>query len=232
MRQVMVRYKVKPDRAAENEELVRAVYEELQRTAPAGLRYATFRARGRRQLRPRRRSSRGRAQPADARWRRSRASRRASRDRCDEAAGRSRELHEVGSYRFMAMRAARCHRVVPPGAAHRRPPSARARSTRELLRWRTERIDAGCAAPTTRSGWAAASAAGSSSAPTRRPVWLPYVEVERVDEVTDRARRLGASVLLEPREGPAGWRSVVATPEGGEIAFWQPKARRSGWGAA
>ena len=43
MRQVMVRYKVKPDRVEENEELVRAVYEELARVAPAGLRYATFR---------------------------------------------------------------------------------------------------------------------------------------------------------------------------------------------
>ena len=43
MRQVMVRYKVKPDRVAENEELVRAVYDELERVAPAGLRYATFR---------------------------------------------------------------------------------------------------------------------------------------------------------------------------------------------
>ena len=42
MKQVMVRYKVKPDRAVENEELVRAVYQELERTAPAGLRYATF----------------------------------------------------------------------------------------------------------------------------------------------------------------------------------------------
>jgi hypothetical protein len=42
MKQVMVRYKVKPDRAQENEELVRAVYDELQRTTPAGLRYATF----------------------------------------------------------------------------------------------------------------------------------------------------------------------------------------------
>jgi hypothetical protein len=30
-------------------------------------------------------------------------------------------------------------------------------------------------------------------------------------------------VLLAPREGPAGWRSVVRTPAGGEIAFWQPK---------
>ena len=39
----------------------------------------------------------------------------------------------------------------------------------------------------------------------------------------EHARRLGASVLLEPREGPAGWRSVVSTLEGGQIAFWQPK---------
>jgi hypothetical protein len=38
----MVRYQVKPDRAAENEALVRAVYDELKRTSPPGLRYATF----------------------------------------------------------------------------------------------------------------------------------------------------------------------------------------------
>ena len=42
MRRVMVRYKVKPDQVEANEELVRAVYEELDRTSPAGLRYATF----------------------------------------------------------------------------------------------------------------------------------------------------------------------------------------------
>jgi hypothetical protein len=41
MRRVMVRYRVKPDRAAENEDLVRAVYAELASTQPAGLRYAT-----------------------------------------------------------------------------------------------------------------------------------------------------------------------------------------------
>ena len=43
MRQVMVRYKVKPERVGENEELVRAVYEELRRADPPGLRYATYR---------------------------------------------------------------------------------------------------------------------------------------------------------------------------------------------
>jgi hypothetical protein len=58
---------------------------------------------------------------------------------------------------------------------------------------------------------------------TRRPIWLPYVAVSQIAEATDRARGLGAAVLLEPREGPAGWRSVVATPAGGEIAFWQAK---------
>jgi hypothetical protein len=42
MRTVMVRYRVKPEHVAENEELVRAVYEELERTRPDGLRYGTF----------------------------------------------------------------------------------------------------------------------------------------------------------------------------------------------
>ena len=61
----------------------------------------------------------------------------------------------------------------------------------------------------------------------RRPLWLPYVEVPEIAEVTKRARKLGASVLMEPREGPAAWRSVVATRSGGEIAFRQPKIRRA-----
>jgi hypothetical protein len=39
----MVQYKVKADQVAENERYVRAVYEELQRVKPPGLRYATFR---------------------------------------------------------------------------------------------------------------------------------------------------------------------------------------------
>ena len=39
----MVRYKVRPGRADENESLVRAVYAELARGRPEGLHYATFR---------------------------------------------------------------------------------------------------------------------------------------------------------------------------------------------
>ena len=59
---------------------------------------------------------------------------------------------------------------------------------------------------------------------TERPFWLPYVEVAEIVEATERARLLGASVLLPPREGPAGWRSVLSAPAGGEVALWQPKS--------
>jgi hypothetical protein len=39
----MVRYRVKPEHVAENEELVQAVFAELDRTQPEGFRYASFR---------------------------------------------------------------------------------------------------------------------------------------------------------------------------------------------
>jgi len=42
MPQVMARYRVHPDQVAENEQLVRAVYDELAATEPEGLHYATF----------------------------------------------------------------------------------------------------------------------------------------------------------------------------------------------
>jgi hypothetical protein len=38
----MVRYKVRPERAADNESLVKAVYEQLNRERPGELHYATF----------------------------------------------------------------------------------------------------------------------------------------------------------------------------------------------
>lgn len=63
---------------------------------------------------------------------------------------------------------------------------------------------------------------------TRRPTWLPYVEVSEIHAATERARRLGASVLLEPRACPMGWRSVVSTDAGGEIAFWADRRRALG----
>ena len=93
----------------------------------------------------------------------------------------------------------------------------------ELLSWRPERIDAGSGSYLTLE-LGGGFGGGIVECATRRPLWLPYVEVDSVDAATEGAGRLGASVLLAPREGPAGWRSVVTTPAGGEIAFWQAKA--------
>jgi uncharacterized protein len=56
-----------------------------------------------------------------------------------------------------------------------------------------------------------------------RAYWLPYVEVADIAAVVESARVLGASVLLPPREGPVGWRSVLAAPDGGVFALWEPK---------
>ena len=50
-----------------------------------------------------------------------------------------------------------------------------------------------------------------------------HVEVDRIDRSTERAGEVGAVVLLEPREGPSDWRSVVSSLHAGEIALWQPK---------
>jgi predicted enzyme related to lactoylglutathione lyase len=92
----------------------------------------------------------------------------------------------------------------------------------QLCGWHPEVIDAG-------SGSYVAMELGGGlgggivECGTRRPLWMPYVEVAEIRGATEGARRLGASVLLEPREGPAGWRSVVTAPAGGEVAFWQPK---------
>ena len=92
----------------------------------------------------------------------------------------------------------------------------------QLCGWRPERID-------DRNGAYLALELGRGlgggivECGTKRSLWLPYVEVGDIAGATGLARRLGASVLLEPREGPAGWRSVVATPAGGELALWQPK---------
>lgn len=43
MGQVLVRYKVKPDQAGENERLVKQVFAELKQVAPPGLRYGALR---------------------------------------------------------------------------------------------------------------------------------------------------------------------------------------------
>lgn len=92
----------------------------------------------------------------------------------------------------------------------------------ELCGWRTERVDVG-AGSYLAVGLGDSIGGGIVQCPTPHAVWLPYVEVPDIVEMTDRARLCGARVVIAAREGPAGWRSVISTPAGGEIALWQPK---------
>jgi predicted enzyme related to lactoylglutathione lyase len=92
----------------------------------------------------------------------------------------------------------------------------------ELCGWQAERVHAGPGSYTALQ-LGGEVGGGVVECETCRPLWLPYVEVSAIADVTERAGELGASVLLEPREGPAGWRSVIAAPAGGELALWQPK---------
>jgi predicted enzyme related to lactoylglutathione lyase len=92
----------------------------------------------------------------------------------------------------------------------------------ELLGWRPQRVRAAS------SSYLAIDFDGSIGGGivecgTRRPLWLPYVEVDGVEQMTEHARRLGAAVLLDPCEGPSGWRSVVSSPVAGEVALWELK---------
>jgi uncharacterized protein len=97
----------------------------------------------------------------------------------------------------------------------------------ELLGWRPELIEV---AP--RSYLALDLGEGPSGGivecGTERALWLPYVSVPDIAAVTERARAIGAEVMLEPREGLAGWRSVITMPDAGEIALWQSKGWRPG----
>jgi hypothetical protein len=99
MKRVMVRYKVKPDRVAENEALVRAVYDELERAQPADLRYATFRLDDGVSFVhvSTSETADGRSPLADVTA--FKQFQENVRDRCDEAPVVT-ELHQIGSYRF------------------------------------------------------------------------------------------------------------------------------------
>lgn len=92
----------------------------------------------------------------------------------------------------------------------------------ELLSWRQEEVEVeGSSYLALDLGTALGG--GIVECGTMRPVWLPYVEVADVGHATARASELGATVLLAPREGPAGWRSVVVVPAGGELGLWETK---------
>ncbi len=97
----------------------------------------------------------------------------------------------------------------------------------ELFGWRTERVDFPCGSYHA-LGVGNGIEGGVVEHDAQRSVWLPYVRVADIERHTARALELGADVVVAPREGPMGWRSVVTTPAGSEIALWQSKRHGDG----
>ncbi len=94
----------------------------------------------------------------------------------------------------------------------------------QLFGWSAERVAAG-ASSYLALGLGRDIQGGVVESDTDSSLWLPYVEVDDIAFTTEQARALGATIALEPREGPAGWRSVIAAPAGAGVALWQPKER-------
>lgn len=97
MKHLMVRYRLKPERVSENEGLVRAVYEELDRAQPVGFDYATFKLNDGVSF-----VHLASHQDADNPLQRIEAFQRFQehiRERCDEPPAVA-ELEQIGSYRF------------------------------------------------------------------------------------------------------------------------------------
>jgi uncharacterized protein len=106
---------------------------------------------------------------------------------------------------------------------HTRDPARASEFYAQLCGWRSEQIVHGDQAYTALEIGGGFGGGGMVQCHVHQPLWLPYVEVGDVEAVTEQARELGAAVLLEPREGPVGRRSVVTTPASGDLAFWEPK---------
>jgi predicted enzyme related to lactoylglutathione lyase len=94
-----------------------------------------------------------------------------------------------------------------------------------LCGWQPERIHAGSSSYMA-LGMGNRVGGGVVECSDGHSLWLPYVKVGDIGETTEQARDLGGNILLEPREGAEGWRSVVAAPDGTEVAFWQQKNGR------
>lgn len=92
---------------------------------------------------------------------------------------------------------------------------------RELFGWDIAESEAGGYQAWIGAGpqpWAGIVAA----APKTAGQWLPYVIVDDLDEVAQHAVSLGATVISEASDGPAGTSVIIADPSGAQLALFKP----------
>lgn len=97
-------------------------------------------------------------------------------------------------------------------------PERAARFYADLLGWKAEAND-GMTMFVTGEG----PCAGVSKQDDGETAWVPFVKVDDADGSTRKAVELGAVVLQEAVDGPAGRFSVVRDPGGAPVALWQAR---------
>jgi uncharacterized protein len=64
----------------------------------------------------------------------------------------------------------------------------------------------------------------SHPVPGAPSAWIPYVVVEDVVAATEKAKVLGATIIVDVMEiAEAGWLSIFVDPTGAKLGLWRPK---------
>lgn len=58
-----------------------------------------------------------------------------------------------------------------------------------------------------------------AAAPT---AWLPYVQVASVESTVERARKLGATIVVDKKTVPQGSLAILVDPTGAALGLWEP----------
>jgi predicted enzyme related to lactoylglutathione lyase len=67
----------------------------------------------------------------------------------------------------------------------------------------------------------------ANSDPKVPPHWLAYVGVDDIEEMTAKAKELGATVVQDVMEvSDYGWMSVFIDPTGAALALWKSKEKQ------
>ena len=65
---------------------------------------------------------------------------------------------------------------------------------------------------------------GMASMPGGHNGWLNYIGVEDIHTATEKARSLGANIIIDSHDIPnVGWMSIMTDPTGCAIAIFQPE---------
>lgn len=94
-----------------------------------------------------------------------------------------------------------------------------------LFDWKLQDVQGGPESPYTMIDPGAGTGGGmlKHPMPGEPSFWLPYVEVEDIRAMTDKAVGLGAELVRDVTEVPGrGWLSIFTDPTGATLGLWKP----------